>query len=74
MRAAFPLLLLSLAACKSEPDFDEKYAAQSNALTNAANAMEANLREQLNAATAAGAMRSDPGAADAANAHERTRP
>ena len=65
MRAPLLLLLgLSLAACKSEPSFDERYEAQSNALTTAANTMEADMRQQLNASAAAGMMRSEPAAPD----------
>ena len=65
MRAALVFIAaLSLAACSSEPSFDEKYEAQSNALSTAANTMEADLRQQLNASAAAGTLRSDPAAPD----------
>lgn len=64
MRVALMLLALALTACNSEPSFDEQYEAQSNALTTAADRMEADLRQQLNASAAAGTVRSDPNGPD----------
>jgi hypothetical protein len=49
------LLLLPLAAgCKSEPDFEARYAAQANAMSMTAGGIEGELNNQLNAARAAG--------------------
>ena len=56
MRTASLILLCALAACKSEPSFDERYDAQSEKIGAAANSIALELGNQLNASVAAGRL------------------
>lgn len=47
-------LLAGLAACHSEPDFDEKYRQNSEQAAQAASSMEAELQQRLDVSSAAG--------------------
>jgi len=52
-RNALPVALLLVAGCKSEPSFDERYAAQSAKMNATVGAIESDLNMQLNASQAA---------------------
>jgi len=56
MRAAALILLCALAACQSEPSFDERYNEQSERIGAAANTLALELGNQLNASVAAGRL------------------
>ncbi len=72
MRAA-ALLLLAVAGCSREPSFDERYDEQADNLANKADRLEADLRNQLDAAAAAGSANAEPAGAHPFNAAEAKR-
>lgn len=61
MRAPLALACLALlAGCKSEPSFDDRYTAQSNALEGQAMEIENEMRNRMVVANLTGAPPNDP--------------